>query len=191
MSEAFETDLQNTLGVLQKGGVILYPTDTIWGLGCDATNSSAIKKIYNLKERPASKSLILLLANAHDLLHYVAAPDPYVFDYINTLQRPTTLIFENAINLPENLIAENGSIGIRIVQDAFCKHLIKRFRKPIVSTSANKSGDPAPQIFSEITDAIKKGVDYCVRWRQDDSTRAQPSQIVKWNKNGTVTVIRA
>lgn len=190
MKTFFETEVENALALLQQGGVILYPTDTIWGLGCDATNKAAIKKIYNIKNREDTKSLIILVAETRDLLQYVAAPDPAVFDYIEQAQRPTTIIFENAINLPESLIAADGSIAIRIVQDVFCRHLIKRLRSPIVSTSANTSGQPAPQTFSAISAAIKSGVDHVVQWRQDDATPTQPSQIIKWNKDGTTTVLR-
>ena len=191
MKTGFETDVEQALAVLQQGGVILYPTDTIWGLGCDATNEAAIQKVYGIKEREDSKSLIILLADVRDLLQYVAAPDPAVFDYIGQVQRPTTVIFENAINLPERLIAADGSIAIRIVQDPFCRHLVKRLRKPIVSTSANRSGAPSPENFNSITDVIKSGVDYVVQWRQQDRTPAQPSQIIKWNKDGTTTILRS
>jgi L-threonylcarbamoyladenylate synthase len=190
MKTDFESDIEKALAALQQGGVILYPTDTIWGLGCDATNEAAIQKVYAIKNREDTKSLIILLADARDLLHYVAAPDPAVFDYIGQAQRPTTIIFQNAINLPEGLVAADGSIAIRIVQDTFCRHLIKRLRKPIVSTSANRSGAPSPQNFNAIADVIKNSVDYVVQWRQDDSKPAQPSQIIKWNKDGTTTVLR-
>src|SRR6476469_8812958 len=155
MKTVFEIEVEHALSVLLQGGVLLYPTDTIWGLGCDATYDAAIKRIYQIKNRDDSKSLIILLAEPRDLLHYVAAPDPAVFDFIETTQRPTTIIFENAINLPEKLIAADGSIAIRIVQDEFCRHLIKRLRKPIVSTSANVSGEPSPKSFNEISDKIR------------------------------------
>jgi L-threonylcarbamoyladenylate synthase len=190
METGFETDVENALTVLQRGGVILYPTDTIWGLGCDATNEAAIQKVYAIKAREDTKSLIILLADMRDLLHYTAAPDPAVFDYIEQAQRPTTIIFENAINLPEKVIATNGSIAIRIVQDPFCRHLIKRLRKPVVSTSANRSGGPSPHHFGAIPEVIKSSVDYVVQWRQEDRTPAQPSQIIKWNRDGTTTVLR-
>ena len=190
MSTVFENEVEIALAVLQAGGVILYPTDTIWGLGCDATNESAIQKIYAIKNRADTKSLLILLADVRDLLHYIAAPDPAVFDFIEQAQRPTTIIFENAINLPEKLIAADGSIAIRIVQDEFCRHLIKRLRKPIVSTSANVSGQPSPQIFNDIAQEIQQQVDHVVEWRQNEITLAQPSQIIKWNNDGTTTVLR-
>lgn len=176
----FQNDVEHSLEILRNGGVILYPTDTIWGLGCDATNEVAVKRIYEIKQREDTKSLIILVADERDVLQYVAAPDLAVFDFIQQQTRPTTVIFEQAINLPHNLIAQDGSIAIRIVQDEFCKHIIKRLRKPIVSTSANISGEPSPQKFSDISVQIKNAVDHIVQWRQDDATAAQPSQIIKW-----------
>jgi len=189
MAELFENDLKQALDVLQRGGVILYPTDTIWGLGCDATNEQAIRRIYEIKQRDDSKSLIVLMADEREVLQYVAAPDLAVFDFLEEQERPTTIIYEQAIGLPNNLVASDGSIGIRLTQDAFCRHLIKRFRKPIVSTSANISGEPSPQTFADISQAIKDQVDYAVSWRQDDVTPALPSQIVRWN-NGEPEFIR-
>lgn len=186
----FNSEVDAALNVLRRGEVILYPTDTIWGLGCDATNESAVKKIYSIKQRSDSKSLIILVADERDVLQYVAAPDLAVFDFIEQQTKPTTIIFESAINLPENLIAEDGSIAIRIVQDEFCRHLIKRLRKPIVSTSANISGQPSPKFFDEISDEIKSSADYVVQWRRDDKTPSQPSQIIKWKNNGNYEVIR-
>lgn len=190
MNTLFESEVEQALAVLQSGGVILYPTDTIWGLGCDATNAAAVQRIYGIKNREDTKSLIILLADARDLLQYVAAPDPAVFDYIDTLDKPTTIVFQNAIGLPDNLVAADGSIAIRLVQDEFCRHLIKRLRKPLVSTSANQSGQPSPQHFGAVSEAIKQQVDYVVQWRQDDRTPAQPSKIIKWNQDGTITVLR-
>jgi len=186
----FDREVEGALGALRRGEIILYPTDTIWGLGCDATSTSAVKRIYEIKQREDTKSLIILVADERDILQYVAAPDLAVFDFIQQQTRPTTVIFEQAINLPDNLIAQDGSIAIRIVQDEFCRHLIKRLRKPIVATSANISGEPSPQKFSDISEEIKTAVDHIVQWRQDDETAAQPSQIVKWSNNGTYTFIR-
>src|SRR5690349_4409775 len=136
----FETDIEHCLDVLEQGGIILYPTDTVWGIGCDATDTTAVQKIYALKARPDSKSMIVLVAEEKDILKYVASPDIAVFDYLQKTNKPTTVIYDGAISLADNLIAADGSIAIRIVRDKFCRHLIKRFRKPIVSTSANISG---------------------------------------------------
>ena len=190
METNFEIEVERALGVLRSGGVILYPTDTIWGLGCDATRADAIQRIYQIKQRDDSKSLIILVAEDRDILQFVAAPDPAVFDFIQEQTRPTTIIFENALGLPGNLVAGDGSIAIRIVQDEFCRHLIKRLRKPLVSTSANISGESSPQKFSDISQTIRESVDYIVNWRQDEDTSAQPSQIIKWDNDGRVTVIR-
>lgn len=190
MRNAFEQDVIKSLEVLRKGGVILYPTDTIWGLGCDATNQDAISKIYKIKQREESKSMIILVAEENDILKYVAAPDFEVFDFITAQEKPTTVIYENAVSLPDNLIQEDGSIAIRIVRDEFCRHLIKRLGKPLVSTSANISGDPSPASFKDISKKIKNSVDYIVGWRQEDANPSQPSQILKWNSDGTVSYIR-
>lgn len=190
MTGLFNIEVEEALAVLRNGGTVLYPTDTVWGLGCDATDEEAVKKIYGIKRRPDSKSLIILVAEERDVLHYVAAPDLTVFDFLAEQTRPTTVIFENAVNLPDNLMAEDGSIAIRIVQDEFCRHLVKRLRKPIVSTSANTSGRPAPQFFDEVEEEIKSGVDHVVKWRQEDKTSSAPSQIIKWNGNGSFSFIR-
>lgn len=189
MTVSFEKEVESALEALHRGEIILYPTDTIWGIGCDATNSEAIRKIYRIKERPDSKSLIVLVAEERDILQHVAAPDLQVFDFIEEQPGPTTVIFDGAIGLPDNLVAADGSIAIRMVQDEFCRHLIKRLRRPIVSTSANISGEPAPTTFGDITPSIKAAVDHVVRWRQDDGTPAKPSQIVRW-RNGKYEVIR-
>lgn len=186
----FEKDIEQSLHILRAGGIILYPTDTIWGIGCDATNEEAVKKIYALKQRPDNKSMIVLLAGERDLFTYISAPDMEVFSFLETAQKPTTVIYEGAIGLADNIINADGSIGIRIVKEEFCKHLIKRLGKPLVSTSANIAGKPAPAFFKEIDPVIKNGVDYCVTYRQSDTTPHQPSSVVKWNKDGTVTVIR-
>jgi len=190
MVEVFENDIIRSLEVLKKGGTILYPTDTVWGIGCDATNKEAVQKVYNLKKRADSKSLIVLVADERDILQIVAAPDLQAFEFLAEQQRPTTMIFDQALHLPDNLVASDGSIAIRIVQDPFCRQLIKRLRKPLVSTSANISGATTPQLFSNISPAIKQGVDYVVHWRQQDATAAVPSRIVRWNEGGTVTIIR-
>jgi L-threonylcarbamoyladenylate synthase len=186
----FNADIEACLTVLESGGLILYPTDTIWGIGCDATNEDAVAKIFALKNRPDSKALIVLIADERSLLQYVASPHIEVFDYIQGVSKPTTIIYENAIGLAGNLLAEDGSVGIRICADEFCKHLIKRFRKPIVSTSANVSGLPAPKVFTDIDIAVKGGVDYVVAYRQDDMTRVEPSAVVKFNKDGCFTILR-
>lgn len=185
----FNDDIEQCLAVLQEGGIILYPTDTIWGLGCDATNADAVEKITVLKKRPQNKSFVVLAASEREVLQYVAAPDLSVFDYLQKTGKPTTVIYENALGLAENVLADDGSVAIRLCNDEFCRHLIKRFRKPIVSTSANVSGEPSPSIFGEISNEIILGADFVVSWRQDEITPAKPSSIIRWI-NGAVKVLR-
>lgn len=187
----FVPDIEHCLQILKKGGLILYPTDTIWGIGCDATNESAVQKIFSLKRRPEKKAMIILLADPRDILKYVSQPDPRIFNYLDAVEKPTTVIYEGAIGLAESLVPSDGSIAIRLVKDVFCRQLIKRFRKPIVSTSANISGEPAPRYFDEISDDVRSEVDYAVHYRQQDKTLQQPSAVIKWNKDGTATVIRS
>ncbi len=188
----FETDIQACVKMLERGGLILYPTDTIWGIGCDATNAAAVEKIYQLKQRSDEKSMLVLMADERDVLKYVSQPDLAVFDYLAHVTKPTTVIYEGATGLAENLVNQkDGSIGIRLVADEFCRHLLKRFRKPIVSTSANISGQPSPDIFNDISDEIKLGVNYIVEHRQLDMEASLPSSIIKWNSDGTVTVLRS
>jgi len=184
----FKNDVERCLTVLQNGGLILYPTDTIWGIGCDATNAEAVQKIYNLKNRTETKSMIVLVAEEKDVLRYIAHPDIAVFDYLKQVQKPTTVIYDGAIGLAENLIGADGSIGLRIVQESFCRHLIKRLQKPIVSTSANLSGDPAPAHFKEIVQYIKQGVDYIVEYRQEEESPREPSTIIRWHQQSPVVL---
>lgn len=186
---SFEEDILACINVLKSGGVILYPTDTIWGLGCDATNPQAVERIMTIKNRPGSKSMIVLVAEERDILQYVAAPDPAVFIYLETVQRPTTVIYQHALGLAENLLAADGSVGIRICREEFCRHLIKRFRKPIVSTSANISGESSASHFKDIDASILAAADHIVKYRQDDTSPASASSIISW-ENGAVKVIR-
>ena len=186
----FEKDILQCISILQSGGLILYPTDTIWGIGCDATNADAVNKIYALKNRPESKSLIVLLADEKEILKHVSNVDLRIFDFLSKTKKPTTVVYEDVIGVADNLISPNGSVAIRLVNDEFCKHLIKRFRKPIVSTSANISGEATPKTFNEITNAIKLGVNYVVQHRQNDNSIKEPSSVVKWSSNGEITVLR-
>lgn len=187
---SFENDIKQCLDTLQNGGLILYPTDTIWGIGCDATNEEAVEKIFALKKRPEDKSMIVLVASEKEILHYVATPDLSIFDYLDKTTKPTTVIYDNAAGIAQNIINKDGSAGIRICKDEFCKQLIRRFRKPIVSTSANVSGSAAPALFSGIAEEIKNGVDYIVEYRRDDTAIAEPSSVIKWNKDGSVSILR-
>ena len=185
----FAADLEKALQILQSGGIILYPTDTIWGIGCDATNTMATQRIIDLKQRPQQKSFVVLVASEKDVLHYTASPDLAVFDYLATTKKPTTVIYDHALGLAENVINDDGSVAMRICTDEFCRHLIKRFRKPIVSTSANLSGEQAPGNFSEISDTIKRSVDYIVQYKQGNRDINRPSSIIRWHK-GNPEIIR-
>ena len=186
----FDKDIGAALAALRAGGLILYPTDTIWGIGCDATDAAAVEKVYALKQREAAKSLIVLVAEERDILRYTSHPDHHIFDYLRKAGKPTTIIYEGALGLAPNLVNADGSIAIRLTGDRFCRHLIKRLRKPIVSTSANISGEPAPAFFPDIDARIVLGVDYVATHRRDDLTPHEPSAIIKWNRDGTYTVIR-
>jgi L-threonylcarbamoyladenylate synthase len=186
----FLPDVENCLEVLARGGIILYPTDTVWGLGCDATNYQAVEKLFALKQRPSNKSMVVLVADERDILRHVTQLDLNVFDYLQSVTRPTTVIYEGVVGIADNIVDRNGTIAIRLVNDPFCKHLIKRFRKPVVSTSANISGEPTPGTFMEIPAAIKEGSDYIVTYRQDDTRKASVSTIIKWEKDGSITTIR-
>ena len=195
-------DLQTALRVLREGGIILYPTDTIWGIGCDAMNEEAVQRIYRLKQRADSKSMLMLLDGAGKLQGYVNeipdtasmlldATDPNYRDARpETEQRPMTIIYPGAKNIAPSLIADDGSIGIRITSEPFTRALCEQLHRPIVSTSANISGQPAAKTFREIADEIKQGVDYVCRFRQDDETPHKPSAIIKVNKDNTFEVIR-
>jgi L-threonylcarbamoyladenylate synthase len=184
----YEDDIEQCLKILKNGGIILYPTDTIWGIGCDATNAEAVHKVYKLKKRKDEKSLIVLVADEKDILRHVTQPDLEVFDYLKLAKKPTTVVYEGAIGFADDLVGKDGSVAIRICKEEFCKHLIKRFRKPIVSTSANISGQQFPENFKGISAEIKKGVDYIVSYRQDDSTRGEPSALIRWQKRRAIVI---
>ncbi len=183
-------DIQKALEVLKKGGLILYPTDTIWGIGCDATNEEAVKKLYALKRRDDRQSMLILIDRPERLQAYVQEVPAIAWDLIELSDRPLTLIYDGAKNLAPNLIAPDGSIGIRVTNEPFSQTLCHQFRRPIVSTSANISGTPPPARFDQIQDEVKNGVDYIVTYRQDDPSEARPSGIVKLGYDGTVQVIR-
>ncbi len=186
----FDKDIDRSLATLTSGGIILYPTDTIWGVGCDATNSDAVKKIFQLKQRPEKKSMIILVSDVEMIGRYVSNPSAQMLLFLETQTKPTTAIFENAIHLSPQLINEDGTIAIRIVQDEFCQQLILALKKPLVSTSANISGEKYPQNFIDVTEAIKNGVDYIVQHRQNEIKNSSPSSIVKLNSKGEIEIIR-
>jgi len=186
----FRHDIEKSLDVLSRGGTLLYPTDTVWGIGCDATNSTAVEHIYTIKRRNEARSMLTLVDGFDMLAKYVADVPDIAIQLNDEAVRPLSIIYPRAKNLASNLIADDGSIGIRIVRDTFCQQLIKAFGKPVVSTSANISGEPAPGIFDEISGEIREAVDYIVRWRQDDRQHATASSIIKVNADGTYTVLR-
>lgn len=183
-------DIKAALAVLQQGGVILYPTDTIWGIGCDACNAEAVKRIYTIKNRVDSKSMLVLMENNALLERYVDEVPEIAYDLIELTDKPLTIIYDGAQNLAANLIAEDGSIGIRITTEAFSSELIRRFKRPIVSTSANISGKPSPANFGEIDPEIIGAVDYVVNYRQDEMQKAVPSSIMKLGRGGEIKIIR-
>ncbi len=185
-----ENDIINSLKVLLNGGVILYPTDTIWGLGCDATNRAAIKRVYEIKRRQDKYSMLILLNSIGQLDNYVTQIPNEAIKLIESSAQPVTIIYPSAQNLPQNILADDRSIGIRITEDPFCSELISRFGKPLVSTSANLSGGRNPGNFSEIEDEVIPEADYVVRWRQNDNTRSVPSTIYKVNDKGGIILIR-
>ncbi|MBE9510128.1 MAG: threonylcarbamoyl-AMP synthase [Bacteroidetes bacterium] len=185
-----ENDIINSLKVLLNGGVILYPTDTIWGLGCDATNIAAIERVYKIKRRQDKHSMLILLSDIKELSKYVTQIPRKAIKLIESSVHPVTIIYPSAQNLPQNILAEDQSIGIRITEDPFCSELISRFGKPLVSTSANLSGSRNPGNFSEIEDEVIMEADWVVRWRQNDNIRSVPSTIYKIDKNGKGVIIR-
>ena len=176
--------------VLRRGGVILYPTDTVWGIGCDATNPEAVKRLYEIKRRADNKAMLLLVDNADRISRYVATVPSVAWDLVELADRPLTVIYDGARNLAPNLIAEDGSIGIRVTSELFSKELCYRFQKAVVSTSANISGEPTPRYFAEISEEIINAVDYVVNYRQLEKGSPKSSSIIKLTANGTVTIIR-
>lgn len=186
----FRDEINKALDVLKSGGLILYPTDTIWGIGCDATNAEAVAKVFALKQRAEAKSLIILLDSDNKLASYANDIPDVAYDLIEYAENPMTIVFSNAKNLAPNVINEDGSIGIRITSHEFCKELIQRFKKPIVSTSANISGQPSPKNFSFVAQEIKDGVDYIVNLEQDDHEEKKPSTIIKLEPDGKFAFIR-
>ena len=187
---ASEDEIKKACEVMRAGGVILYPTDTVWGIGCDATNEEAVRKVFAIKQRADSKAMLVLVDNPVKVSFYVKEVPQVAWDLIDLTDKPLTIIYDGAKNLAPNLVAEDGSIGIRVTAEEFSKQLCYRFRKPIVSTSANISGEPAPAVFSEISDDIKRAVDYVVGYRQKEKGRPAPSSILKLGAHGEVAIIR-
>ncbi|MDY0101788.1 MAG: L-threonylcarbamoyladenylate synthase [Lentimicrobium sp.] len=188
--DIIDIEIQQSLRILRKGGVILYPTDTVWGLGCDALNAKAIEKIYQIKDRPENKSLIILLSNFDELAKYVAEVPPFVEDLIDGMEGPVTVIYEKAKNLPKSIVAADGTIAIRVVKDEFCQRLIQELGKPLISSSANVSGDPTPLVFSQISLKIKDRVDYVVQLAHQQFNQPKASTIIRVFSDGTYQIVR-
>ena len=183
-------EVRKCIEVMRKGGVILYPTDTVWGIGCDATNADAVKRVFEIKKRADSKAMLLLVDSADRLARYVGDVPAVAWDMIELAASPLTIIYDGARNIVPALVAEDGSVGIRVTTELFSKELCYRFQKPVVSTSANVSGEPTPGNFGEISREIIDAVDYVVNYKQLEKGKAKSSGIVKLTSNGTVTVIR-
>jgi L-threonylcarbamoyladenylate synthase len=182
-------DIEKAVEILKKGGIILYPTDTIWGIGCDATNEEAIKNVYKLKKRDKSKNLIILVESERRLQEYVSVPS-LAWDLIDLAKKPLTIIYDNPQNLPKILISDKNTIGIRLTHDPFCKKLISKLNKPLVSTSANISGEPSPEKFSSISFKILEGVDYIINLRHEENMQFASSSIIQLSEDGQIKVIR-
>jgi L-threonylcarbamoyladenylate synthase len=183
-------DIANAVKVLEEGGTILYPSDTIWGIGCDAANARAADKIYSIKGRKKQSSFIVLLHDPRMIIDYVEKIPGILWDLIDSLDFPTTIIYEGARNLAKNVIAEDGTIAIRVVKEGFCHELLKSFNKPIVSTSANFSGEPPPLVFKDISEALIQEVDYAVQSGRTNLQKLKASTIIKLKENGEFDIIR-
>ena len=186
----FGRDVTEAVKVLRSGGVILYPTDTVWGLGCDATNAQAVRRIYEIKQRAENKSLIILVNSVPMLERYVDNPPEIALQIAELSGKPLTIIYDRGRSLAEGVASSDGSVGVRVCSEPFCDELITALRKPLVSTSANISGSTTPAIFDEISEEVKAAADYICLWRQDDRSRATPSSVIKVSGNGVVKIIR-
>jgi len=186
----FDDDIKEALDSLREGGIIIYPTDTIWGIGCDATNAVAVEKIFKIKSRNENKSLLVLVDGENMLDRYVKDIPEIAFELADVSDTPLTIIYPGGKNLAPGVCSEDGSVAIRICHDEFCHELISRFRKPIISTSANLSGKSSPENFDDIDNTIIESVDYVVKYRQDDLEKHTASPIIKLEANGTIKIIR-
>ena len=189
-TQDFSSEINACIDVMKKGGIILYPTDTVWGIGCDATNSEAVKKIYELKRRVDTKAMIVLADSAAMLERHVEDVPDVAWELIEAAVKPLTIVFDRGIGLAPELLGPDGSIGVRITHEAFSAALCRRLRRPVVSTSANISGMKAARFFSEISDEIKQGVDYIADYRRDDCNGSKPSSVIKLSNSGIVQILR-
>lgn len=186
-----EEDLKAAIEILKKGGIILYPTDTVWGIGCDATNAEAVKRIYELKKRADNKSMLVLVDGFAQLERYVDTIPDVAYSLIELSDKPVTIIYDKGVGLAENLMGMDGSIGVRVTNEPFSKELCRRFRRPVVSTSANISGEPSAIIFDDIKSEILDNVDYVVKYRQNDTSKKSPSSVIKLGAHGEVKILRS
>ncbi len=189
-TEIFAEDLDRAAEAIRSGGLVLYPTDTVWGIGCDATRADAVRRVFELKRRADSKALITLLPDEHLLSRYVDEVPDVAWDLIECSTKPLTIVYDHGRNLAKELMAPDGSVGIRITREAFSAALCRRIRRPLVSTSANISGSPTPRCFSEIAPEIVSGVDYVVQYRRHDTTPATPSSVMRLSSGGLFKIIR-
>ncbi|NVO18226.1 MAG: threonylcarbamoyl-AMP synthase [Bacteroidetes bacterium] len=185
-----QDEIKKSLQVLHEGGTLIYPTDTVWGIGCDATNYLAVDKIHRIKRRYGTKSLIVLIDSFDSLALYVKNVPEITFDLLQSINNPVTIIYSNARNLAPNVIAKDGTIAIRIVKEKFCNSLISQFGRPIVSTSANFTSEPTPTLFNQISEELKSQVDYVVSYNQDSFILSKPSTIIRLFENGLYSIIR-
>lgn len=186
----YQDDIDKALEVLRSGGIILYPTDTVWGIGCDATNADAVARIFSLKQRADAKSMLVLVDDIPALERIIPVMPEVAYDIVELSDRPITIIYDGAVGVAPALVAEDGSLGVRVTREAFSSALCRALRRPLVSTSANISGEPSPAVYAGISPEIIAGVDYVVRYRQEDNTRHKPSQIIKLGVDGQVKIIR-
>ncbi len=190
MSEKLTEEVKRSVALLREGKILLYPTDTVWGIGCDATHAKAIEKIFQLKNRHEQKSMIVLLADKEKIADYVEDVPPIAYDLIENAASPITIVYPKAKNLPKNLVASDGTIAIRVVKGDYCVEVIRELGKPLVSTSANISGEPTPLTFDQIPEVIKEKVDYVVEVHRSRIRSVRPSTVLKLEENGTFKVLR-
>lgn len=183
-------EVDKAAAVVKRGGIILYPTDTVWGIGCDASNPDAVKKVFELKRRADHKAMIVLVGSADDIHNYVDSVPEIAFDLIEFSENPLTIVYDHGIRLAPQLLGEDGSVGIRVTREAFSSSLCRKLHRPLVSTSANISGEPAPAFFPEISEEILSGVDYVVDYRRDDNCRRRPSTVMRLSAGGEFKILR-
>lgn len=190
IDKKMQEEIDKAAAIVKNGGIILYPTDTVWGIGCDASNPEAVKKVFDLKQRADNKAMIVLVGNIDDVYNYVESVPEVACDLIEFSERPLTIVYDKGVRLAPALLGEDGSVGIRVTREAFSAGLCRKLRRPLISTSANISGEPTPTFFNEISEAILKGVDYVVDFRRDDMTKRSPSTVMRLTESGEFKILR-